>query len=166
MAVGDITNGTAYVNTGITYNFLDVVALSATQAIAVYTTGAGNDGKVMVIDVAGTVVTFGTPVALTSGDIGGYRVSVTKLSATKALCAYSYNSSGSTYGRIIDVSGSTPTVRAEKLIKTFPHLNRINLGRCSNLTDASIWAVAKLKDLKSLTIVRHCFALFCFRISR
>lgn len=118
MAVGDITNGTAYVNTGITYNFLDVVALSATQALAVYTTGAGNDGKVMVIDVAGTVVTFGTPVVLTTGDLGGYRVTITRLSATKALCAYTYNSTGTTCGRIIDVSGSTPTVRAEKTIKT------------------------------------------------
>ncbi len=104
-----ITPGTPVVFNSAATHDIDVVALSATQAIVVYRNGgATSNGTACILDVSGSTITPGTPAEYETGNSQDNRVAM--LTSTKAMVVYT-DSVAASYGEacILDVSGSTIT---------------------------------------------------------
>lgn len=105
-----ITPGTPvqFDGTGTTGPF-DVVALSATKAIAVWDQSTADQEKAIILDVAGTVITPGTA-AIFQATTQVSSIKVVALSATKALALASDQIPGrDLYACVLDVAVSTIT---------------------------------------------------------
>jgi len=89
---------------------LSIVGLSATQAIMTYADSASQDTPTaVVLDVAGTVITPASAVAITAATYGYEQESI-MLTATKALVVYRDGGAGSEgHAVILDVAGSVIT---------------------------------------------------------
>lgn len=92
-----------------------IVALSATKFITAYRTFADFFGNACVLDVSGTTVTPGTPVAFDSGGlVGEAAISITALSATKALVVWRRNDEPR--AMVLDISGTVITTNTSVAI--------------------------------------------------
>lgn len=119
-----ITPGTAAIfETGNT-TYIDACVLSSSQVLVSYRDGGNtNKGTACVLDISGTTVTPATPVVYEAGATS--RISVTALTATKAITAYrDDDNSGYITACVLDVSGSVITaatpavVHAEAVLQT------------------------------------------------
>ena len=102
-------------NSGGTSN-ISITALSATKALVCYTdVSNSNKGTACILNVSGTDVTIASRIVFNSGATSS--ISVTALSATKALVCYA-DTSNSNYCKacVLNISGTTISVGEEKLI--------------------------------------------------
>lgn len=107
------TATTVYNNTGA---FIDCCALSSTQALIFYATGA-NAMSVVLATLSGGTVSLGTPVSVYSAtQVGGSTTvgfrAVSLSSTSAAVFVPNSTTSGTIFGFAISVSGSTVTVGA------------------------------------------------------
>lgn len=94
-----------------------IAALSATKFITAYRTFADDFGNACVLDVSGTTVTPGTPVAFDSGGtVGNEAISITALSATKAIVVW--RRLGVPRAMVLDISGTVITTNTSVAIDT------------------------------------------------
>lgn len=115
-----ITPGTSVdfdTTVGIAGSF-GIIALSTTKAIAVYRQGTANQAKACILDVSGSTITPGTPVAYYALDLAGSRSEVVALSATKALAVFRTEAANRVNACVLDVSGATITPGTEQEIAT------------------------------------------------
>lgn len=98
-----LTNGAILVVNAVSSNYNSVTAMSATQAIAVYS--EGNTPKACTLNISGTTITNGTILAVDAGNSGV--MTVAKVSTTQAV--FSYLSLGYLKTCTLNVSGTNLT---------------------------------------------------------
>jgi hypothetical protein len=105
----ELFSGTPSVFESASALYMNVAALSATQALVTYRDGGNSDfGTACILDISGSTVTPGTPAVFESAS--SVIMDVAALSATKALVVYR-DVGNSNFGTacVLDVSGSTVT---------------------------------------------------------
>ncbi|HEY5799979.1 MAG TPA: hypothetical protein VIT92_07150, partial [Burkholderiaceae bacterium] len=106
MAAGAVTAITSNAISATAARAPSCCGLSSSKFVVTYVDTSVSEVRAVVVDVAITTITIGTPVTVISGQVTH---SVCTLTATKAVVAYA-NGSGFGTARTIDVSGSTITL--------------------------------------------------------
>jgi len=103
-------------------SYIDCVELTSSKILVVFR-GASNYGTAVVLDIAGTTITYGTPVTFKSLNCE-YNV-VAKLSSTKAVVAYT--NSDVIKSVVLTITGSTIVVGTESPMVANGSINKMTL---------------------------------------
>lgn len=98
---------------------IDVAALSDTSAILTYTNQSNNDVEAVILSISGTTITVNSSVTVDALTTGPKGMQVVALTSTKAIIVYpNPDDSDNGYACVLDVSGTTITVRTPAVFTT------------------------------------------------